>query len=164
MTCFEELGDFHTAYVNPRNLVMPKSCVRDLTPNECFQKAPFCMNDLTRTNYTDDAVRRLATGPTQASLIDGMTLQSLAKKAPAVASAETMLSNARQQYLPFLEAMSGETRDREDLAMLASLILRCLIVKQCPENATDLVLPKTQAGRTLCRQRKGPRQGVGLLD
>ena len=79
---------------------------------------------MTLTNYTDDVLRHQATGPSQAALIDQATRLALAKKGPVVASAETMLSNAREKYLPLLEALSGETCAREDIAVLASLLVR----------------------------------------
>ena len=73
-----------------------------------------------------------ASGPSCAAFIEKAAITSLSHKQSLVTELEGLLRDCRSKYLEDLEKLSGSLKARLDLAVLADLIIRCLLAKPWP--------------------------------
>ena len=135
----QELVDFHPQGVNPRSLVVSTSLFSTLVTEEALLTLPLFRHYLLFTHYTEEKVRSLPSGPSQAAFLDTTAISALMKKPDLLLAVEKSLSEARDKYLPILEALSSATQARLDLAVLADLIMRCVFAKPWPEDHQNLL-------------------------
>ena len=129
----QELQDFHAARVNPKSLSVPFSFFHSLTTEQNLSNAPYLRFYLLLSNYTEEKTKAVASGPAQAGFIDNTSLTSLVKKPDLIKAIEAILRDIRATLLEPLQAITGPAQARLDLAVLADLLVRCLLAKQWPE-------------------------------
>ena len=84
------------------------------------------------SQYTEEQVIPQAQGPSYAAFIEKSAITSLSHKQSLLAELEGLLRDFRTKYLEDLEALSQPLFARLDLAVLADLIIRCLLAKPWP--------------------------------
>ena len=95
--------------------------------------APHLRFYLLLSNYTEEKTKAVASGPAQAAFIDPNSLTSLVQKPDLINAVEGMLREIRAKLLAPLEVLTSPSQARLDVAVLADLIVRCLLAKPWPE-------------------------------
>ena len=126
----EELQDFHSAKVNPRELTVPVSLFEVLAKEKGFVSMPLVRHYIVLSSYTLDGKTRQQTGGPSASLMfETKVLQGLANKLDTLKLVETLLSEGRAKYLPLLERQLAPGTARLEFLTYADMLLRCLLAK-----------------------------------
>ena len=128
-----ELVDFHSAKVNPRNLVVSTAFFQFLVTEEGLKKTPLLRHYLLLTQYTEEKTKPQAAGPSFAQFPEPPSILHVAKKADLVQELEAILRDARKRYLPRLEASTTAAQASLDLAVLGDGLIRCIMAKPWPE-------------------------------
>ena len=81
-----------------------------------------------------------ASGPSYAAFIEKASISSLSHKQSLATELEGLLRDCRSKYLEDLEKLAGSLKARLDLAVLADLIIRCLLAKPWPKIHEGLVI------------------------
>ena len=88
----------------------------------------FARHHLLISNYTTENMGSHAIGPSQAVFMDKGALPILSRKETLLTEIETLLRGMHTKYLEYLENSSGSSlQARLDVAVLADLIIRCLL-------------------------------------
>ena len=128
----EELVDFHSTHVNPRELVVSTRFFQFLTSEPALENAPFLRHYLLLTQYTTDKCTVQAGGPSIAAFLDPQSQVNLCRKTQVVSQLESKIRELRDKYLPILERSLGAKLARDEIAIYMNLIIRCLLAKPYP--------------------------------
>ena len=99
MELLQEIVEFHSMKVNPRDLVLSIRFLKCLLDEEALRKAPLVMMYLIFTQYTMGKVSHHVGGPCVASFIDHANIVAFAKKAAFVQEMETQFEDLRVKTL-----------------------------------------------------------------
>ena len=135
----QELVDYHAAKVNPKALVVGSGFFTTLTIEEALNNKPLLRHYMLLSQYTLENAVASASGPSLAKFLDKESLGPFFKKPEILVAIDTAMSQARDKYLPLLEAMSNACGARQDLAVYADLLIRCAVYKPWPKDLVDLM-------------------------
>ena len=127
-----ELIDWHSANINPKDLVVNNAFFETLISEEAFSSAPHLRVHLLQTQYTDEKVTGTSGGPSTSKFIEPSVMMQLAKKPDLVQQVEGHLKDLRAKYLPLLEKTLSPTQSRLELAVYSDLVIRALLSKPWP--------------------------------
>ena len=128
-----ELIDYHSHKVNPRELVVNNAFFEALTNEEALRGASLLRHYLLLTQYTCEKTRAQAGSAAVSVLLEPANIVALVKKGEFVTTVENKLRELRTQYLPILEKSIGGKQARLELSVLMDLVIRCLLAKPWPE-------------------------------
>ena len=141
----QELVDFHSDTVDPKELTVSTMWIESLVSEEPFQKCPHTFLALWLSQYTHDKVRHQSSGPVVAAFIENANLASRCKKPELLQTLEAQIKDLRGKYLPILEKALGDRQARLEMAVYLDLVIRCLFSKPWPTLAfTKVTLNKGQ--------------------
>ena len=135
----KELIDFHSTFVNPRELVVSGSFYKILTDEEILLKYPYLRHYLILTQYTTEKAKQQTGGPCIAQFLEAPAITALVKKAETLATCEKTIRDLRDKYLPILNDSCGEKQAHLMFASYMILLIRCLLAKPWPENLSQLL-------------------------
>ena len=130
----QELVDFHSMNVNPRELCVSNAFFQGLVSEEVLEKAPFTRHYLLLAQYTTEKTRSGGTGAAISAFLEQTVIVQFVKKPDTVAEVEKKIREIRGEYLPILETTLSPKQARLELAVYVDLIIRCLFSKQWPSN------------------------------
>jgi len=125
----DELIDFHSQVVNPRDLVVSTAFFNAIATERIFEKAPFLRHYLILSQYTKEKTRSSVGQPDTSNFIEVKTLELLAKKQDQVIKLEDYLKDFRNLTLPLLEKSMSPPVARLEFFNLADLLLRVTLAK-----------------------------------
>ena len=131
----EELGDFHSARVNPREIAVPPIFYETLGNLAAFAEMPLFRHYCVLANYTTEKTRAASSGSSGAAtstFLDTKSLDIVANKPEALRLIEALLKEARETYLPILERALSPSQARIELFTYANLLVRCFFAKPFP--------------------------------
>ena len=137
MDLLEELVEFHSMKVNPRDLVVSSRFIKSLIEEGNLRTAPLVKMYLMFTQYTLDKVHNHVGGPSVAAFLDPGNIASFAKKAEFVQEMEQTLLDLREKTLPPLMKVLPPAQARLHLASFVDLIIRSIMVKPWPKELTS---------------------------
>ena len=137
----QELVDFHSEKVDPKELTVSTAWVEILVSEEALLKCPHTCVALWQCHYTLDKVRSQSSGPSVAAFLEPANLLSLCRKTDLLKTIETQIRDLRAKYLPILEEALGDRQARLELAVYLDLIIRCLFSKPWPLLDPKVTLP-----------------------
>ena len=130
---FEDLADFHAAFVNPRVTTVSMKFYGLLTTERALEGCPNMRMALLMTQYTSPPKHRNevgATGPAFGSLLEQTAVTSLCKDPAKVLAVEERLKKFKDLYLPILIEGLGERSARLEVNILMTLVIRMLFGKE----------------------------------
>ena len=137
----QELVDFHSETVDPKELTVSTARIENLVSEEPLQKCPHTCVALWECQYTLEKVRSQSSGPSVAAFLEPANLLSLCKKTDLLKTIETQIRDLRAKYLPILEKALGDRQARLEVAVYLDLIIRCLFAKPWPSLDPKVTLP-----------------------
>jgi hypothetical protein len=142
-----ELVDFHSAKINPGELVVATNYFGYLVADDVFLKAPLLRHYLLLTQYTTEKCKTGASGGASfAQFLDQSSIVALGKKTEQVVAVEEMIRGIRAKLLSILQNTFSEKQARLELAVYMDLIIRCLMAKQWPEHL-KAIMSKVLVGK-----------------
>lgn len=135
MYLVEELQIFHSMTVNPREVQVPVIFFETLAKEPAFASMPLFRHYAVLTNYTSEKLRSGPGGVGTSQFLDCKTLETLSNKLDLLRLVETLLKNARDEYLPILERQVAPNTARLEVFSYADLLIRCLFAKAFPVEA-----------------------------
>ena len=130
----EDLGDFHSHCVDPRELTVSLRFFNSVVGEEAFKACPQLRHYLLTTQYTSEKVTASSSGPSVSGFLEHQNLTSLAKKSDQVSMLEKTIRDLKAKYLPILEKSLGQRVARLEITVYIGLIIRCLFGKAWPED------------------------------
>ncbi len=150
----DELVDFHSTMVNPRELTVSNAFFVTLSSDKALSQAPYLRHYLLLTQYTTEKARAAVGGPALAAFVDTKVMEALCKKTDQIREVENKVRELRTRLLPALELFMGAKQARVELAGYLILVVRALLGKPWPE---DLA-------KDLEKVTKSRKFSVGLID
>ena len=141
-----ELVDWHSTFVNPRELQVGNSFYQTLVGEQALQKAPFTKHYLLLSQYTPEKSVAQAGTASRASFLETSTIVGLVKKAEQLTAVESKIRELRDKYLPILEVHLSPKQARLELSTYIDLIIRCLLAKPWPSSLQKF-LKKVHTGK-----------------
>ena len=135
----EDLHEFHSECVDPRDLTVSTSWFSLITPEEALKKCPQVRHFLTTTQYTKDKVKMQGAGPAMSQFLEPAQVTAWCKKTDQVNQMEKTIRNLKNTYLKILEQGMSEQQARLEVTTLIGLVLRCMFAKPWPENMVPKV-------------------------
>ena len=130
----QELVDYHSVKVNPRELIVSNQFFSTLVTEAPFLKTPYTKHYLLLTQYTNEKTRDKADGASIAAFLDSQTLVSLVKKIDQLETVEKKIREIRDSYIGILEVICGSLAQAHlELAVYMNLIIRSLLAKPWPD-------------------------------
>ena len=130
---FEDLADFHAAFVNPRVITVSQRFYGILTTEKSLGGCPNMRLALLLTQYTSPAKNSsgmAATGPAVGSLLEHTAMASLFKDPAKILAVETKFKEFKEKILPPLVEGLGERSARLEVNIRMTLVVRMLFNKQ----------------------------------
>ena len=118
MDLLQELVEFHSLKVNPRDLVVSVKFMKSLIEEDNLRTAPLVKMYLMFTQYTLDKVHNHVGGPSVAALLDPGNIVSFAKNADFVQEMEQTFEDLREKTLPPLMEVLQPAQARLKVACL----------------------------------------------
>jgi hypothetical protein len=125
----DELIDYHSQVVNPRDLVITTAFFQHLASEKIFEKTPFLRHYLVLVQYTKEKVRSSVGQPDASHFLDNKSLDGLARKPDQVVQLEAYLKDFRNLTLPILEKTMSPPVARLEFFGLADLLIRVTFAK-----------------------------------
>ena len=129
-----ELIDFHSTNVNPKELVVNNAFFEALTSEAALLKTPLLRHYLLLTQYTKEKTRAQAGNADVSVFLEPANIVALVKKGELIKNVEDKLREIRNTHLPILTKVLGESQAKNELAIWVDLIIRCLLCKPWPES------------------------------
>ena len=149
----EELVDFHSTYVNPREVVVSTAFFQALVKEPVLMKCPHVKLYLLLTNYTTEKVRTVPGCPSQAGFLDVKLIESFVKKPDQVTMLEDKVKDLRGRYLPILGGTLARKQASNEFAQYMILVFRCLFAKPWP-SVFEAKLKHVPAGKFTVEKMK----------
>lgn len=130
-----ELQEFHSARVNPRELQMSASFFATVANEKGLRGFPFLRHYLLTTNYTSDKARASVGQADVCNFLETSAIVSLGKKTDIIRHLETLLRDARLQYLPILQKELSGRHASLELVDLADCWIRCAFARPFRANS-----------------------------
>lgn len=130
----QELQDFHSARINPKELCVPVIFFETLGKEQAFTSMPFFRHYAVLTNYTLEKTRAALGGASSSTFLDSKALEGIANKLELLRLVEGLLKTTREKYLPILERELAPNLARLEYFVYADLLLRCLFAKAFPQD------------------------------
>ena len=102
MDMLEDLSEFHSASVDPRQLCVSIAYYGALESEPALKKAPNLRLYLTSTQYTSEKVKTQAAGPAISQFLEASQLTCLFKKPDQINQLEKTIRDLTAKYLPLL--------------------------------------------------------------
>ena len=131
----DELQQFHSAKVNPREVQVPVVFFETLGKETAFKDMPLFRHYAVLSNYTSEKVRVGPGGVGTSTFLDSKALESMANNVASLRLLEGLLKKARDEYLPILERQLAPNSARIEVFNYADLLIRCLFAKAFPLEA-----------------------------
>ena len=128
----EDLTEFHSTCVDPRELTVAVDYVNTIAKEEAFKACPHIRLHLVIAQYSKEKTRACGNGPAIAGLFETKEIQNFAKKVDQIQQVEQTIRDLKKKYLPYLEPTLGECGAQLEMATYISLILRSLFAKPWP--------------------------------
>ena len=128
-----ELIDFHSSSINPRELVVSNLYYEALVTTAELETTPCLRHYLLLCQYTTDKVRQQAGGASVGAFVETSSIVALCKKQELLKTVELQLKQVRDKYLPLLEETLSPKEARLELAVYCDWIIRCLMARPWSE-------------------------------
>ena len=129
----DDLHDFHSDFVDPRELTVSVGFYHSLESEEALKKAPQVRHFLLTTQYTTEKVKAQGSGAAGVSqFLEPTQITAFCKKPDQVNQLEKTIRDLKSKYLPILDKHLGERQARLEFTVYMDLLIRCMFNKPWP--------------------------------
>jgi len=129
-----EVVDYHSTYVNPRELTITNAFFHALATEDALKQCPYTRHYLILTQYGAPKQTRATSPVPTAAMIEVAAIPGLCKKPEILKALETKIGDLRTGLLPILDKALSPKQARLEMAVYIDLIIRCIFNKAWPES------------------------------
>ena len=113
----EDLSEFHSACVDPRELTVSLRLFQLLAGEDAFRSCPYFRHYMVTTQYTTEKMQSCSYGPSVSQCLEHSHIIMFAKKPADVKALERTIQGLREKYLPILAKGLGDRVARLEMTI-----------------------------------------------